>query len=82
MKKIGIFLITILLVLTESVHASEIVTFERTSENRYGIPERFNLGDKQIEHAMITPYVDSSKKVYDFAELFQEEENIKTNNKQ
>ncbi len=77
MKKIGIFLITILLVLTESVHASEIVTFERTSENRYGIPERFNLGDKQIEHAMITPYVDSSKKVYDFAELFQEEENIK-----
>lgn len=77
MRKICFFLVSIVFLFFDIVNAREVLIFERTSENRYGIPERFDLGNRQIEHAMMTPYVEASKKVYDFAEIFDDEENQK-----
>lgn len=77
MKKILTVCICFILLFCGSVFASEIETFERNSSNRYGIPKRFEMGQKQIDAALKTPYVNSEELVYDFAELFTLEETEK-----
>jgi len=74
MKKLIILLLSIFLVFPGVVDAENVETKERTEENRYGIPKRFEAGEKQIKRALMTYYVDSNIKVYDFAPLLSESE--------
>lgn len=74
MKKILTFCFCLILLFFGSVSADEIETYERNSSNRYGIPKRFETGQKQMNAALKTPYVNSKELVYDFAELFTLEE--------
>lgn len=74
MKKILTICFCFFFLFCGSVCASEIETYERNSSNRYGIPKRFETGQKQINAALKTPYVNSKELVYDFAELFSLEE--------
>ncbi|MBE6147561.1 MAG: TPM domain-containing protein [Firmicutes bacterium] len=74
MKKILLILGFICLFFSGQVYAQEIEVFFRSEENRYGIPERFEVNDTTISASSKIPYVDSSVKVYDFANLYTEEE--------
>lgn len=74
MKKILTICLCFFFLFCGSVCASEIETYERNSSNRYGIPERFETGQKQINAALKTPYVNSKELVYDFATLFTDDE--------
>ncbi len=74
MKKISIIIFSILLLFSGVVSAQSLETKERTEENRYGIPKRFETGEKQIYRALMTPYIDETLKVYDFTPLLSVEE--------
>ena len=74
MKKFLIIVSFFCLLFGGSVQAQEIETFDRTEENRYGIPERFELSDTTISASSKIPYVDSNVKVYDFANLYTDDE--------
>lgn len=73
MKKIWILLLLPFFIFAGFANALEIKTVERTEENRYGIPSRFELNDNRIRQAIMTPYINSSEKIYDFAGLLSEE---------
>jgi len=77
MKKLSILSLSIFLLFLGVVNAKNIETENRTEENRYGIPERFEVGEIQKRHALMTPYVDANLKVYDFASLLSIEEEQK-----
>lgn len=74
MKKLSMLVLSVFLLFSGVINAKTIETKERTEENRYGIPERFELGETQKNHALMTYYVDSSTKVYDFTSLLSVEE--------
>lgn len=74
MKKIVIFLLICLFPLS-IVNASDD-TYERKPENNYG-SKKFDIDtENKKEHVLRTPYVDVSKKVYDFAEILTDEEEL------
>ena len=79
MKKLSILLFSIFLLFSGSVDAKDFEVKTRTEENRYGIPKRFETGEKQISHALMTPYIDEMLKVYDGASLLsvQEEQDLR-----
>lgn len=74
MKKLLFFLLIFCIFSTENIYAKEIETFDRREENRYGIPDRYELTENRIKRAMNIPYINSSSKVYDFSKLLEEEE--------
>lgn len=74
MKKLSMLVLFMFLLFSGVTNAKTIETKERTEENRYGIPERFELGETQKNRALMTYYVDSSTKVYDFTSLLSVEE--------
>lgn len=73
MKKMGFLVLICCLFFCGITNAEEIKVKERTIENRYGIPKRFETGEKEISHALMTPYVNATEKIYDFANLFYED---------
>ncbi len=74
MKKIGFLFLICCFLFCGIVNAEEIITKDRTAENRYGIPKRFEVKQTQIDHALMTPYINPTEKVYDFANLFEIED--------
>ncbi|MDD6224177.1 MAG: TPM domain-containing protein [bacterium] len=50
------------------VHAS-VITYERTSDNQYGVNKHWNVGGHNIDNVMDTPYVDATSKIYDFSDI-------------
>lgn len=46
----------------------------RTEENHYGVNKKWDMNEKRIRHALNTPYVDASEKVYDFSNILTPEE--------
>ncbi|MBR3117493.1 MAG: TPM domain-containing protein [Bacilli bacterium] len=75
MRKIRLILITLcLLLLPITVTKAEVVTKERTAENNYGVSKKWDMTQESIEYAKKTPYVDASKKIYDFSDILTDEE--------
>ena len=81
MKKLSILLLSMFLLFSGVVNAKFIETKERTEENRYGIPERFEVGEKQKSRALMTHYIDADLKIYDGAPLLTVEEEQKLREK-
>ena len=77
MKKIKIIIFFLFIFLfTPKVFASTN-QFERTEENNYGINKKWKIDQKNIGFALDTPFVDASEKIYDFSDIFTEEEEKK-----
>lgn len=85
MKKCKLFLILILTLFIniniikadtelDLTYNNEPITKTRTKENNYGVNKHWNINNKNLSNVLNTPYVDSSKKVYDFANILTEEE--------
>lgn len=85
MKKCKLFLILILTLFIniniikadtelDLTYNNEPITKTRTKENNYGVNKHWNINDKNLSNVLNTPYVDSSEKVYDFANILTEEE--------
>ncbi|MBE6160568.1 MAG: TPM domain-containing protein [Lactobacillales bacterium] len=52
----------------------EETTKERTEENNYGVNKDIKINSNNLYNIKNTPYVDASKKVYDFANILSESE--------
>lgn len=74
MKKYIVFAFLSFFLFFSFVSAKEVVIEERTEENRYGIPSRFELNDTTIESAKTIPYIEEEELVYDFAQLYTDSE--------
>ena len=75
MRKIRLILITLcLLLLPITVTKADVVTKERTEENNYGVNKKWDMTQERIEYAKKTPYVDASKKIYDFSDILTDAE--------
>lgn len=85
MKKCKLFLILVLTLFIninnikadtelDLTYSNEPITKIRTKENNYGVNKHWNINDKNLSNVLNTPYVDSSEKVYDFANILTEEE--------
>ena len=78
MKKI-LFIIVSFAMLITPLYAQSIGIdtegYERTEENNYGInKDKIKINDNNISEIRKTPYVDASKKIYDYADILSEEE--------
>lgn len=69
--KLTLLLISILLVNYTVVNASTN-TYERT-ENNLGVNKKWTINDSNMDNVLNTYKVDASEKIYDFAEIFDEE---------
>lgn len=52
-------------------------TERRDESNNYGVTKNIEMTDLRIQYAKRTPLVDSDEKIYDFADLFSDEEEEK-----
>ena len=75
MKKFWLIICSFLLLSYIDVYASTNVK-ERTEDNSYGVRPGVNFSNNK-EKILATPYVDETEKIYDFADLFTEEEEKK-----
>ena len=75
MKKTKYFILIFILMLIGSltVHA-EIKELERNAENNYGVNKKWTIDERNINNVKETPYVDSSEKIYDFANILDDKE--------
>ncbi len=75
MKKIIIFIISFLLCIFP-IFASEYDSegYERNETNNYGVNKKWKVKDDNLNNIINTPYVDVSKKIYDYADIFNEED--------
>ena len=65
--------------LNASTTGSNTEGYERNESNNYGVKKHWKITDKNIDNVKRTPYVDASKKVYDFANSLTEEEKSELN---
>ena len=72
MKKYLITLITIIFIFPVLVNAST-TTYERTKDN-LRVPDKVNYKDRMYNNVISTPAVNTEEKIYDFADLFTDEE--------
>lgn len=72
MKKFKYLLLPLLLLLIINVNAVDLK--ERTEENNYGVNKKWDMNEEKYEYAKKTPYVDASKKIYDFSDILTDEE--------
>ena len=85
MKKIKLLLILLLsFVLIGNICAEEIENTSnelvRSEENNYGVNKRWTIDSNNMSNVMETPYVDASLKIYDYANILSEEEEVKLRN--
>lgn len=77
MKKILVVLITFLLLITP-LYADELGHnsdgYERNESNNYGVSKNINVDSNNMQDVINTPYVDSSEKIYDFANILSSED--------
>ena len=50
--------------------------YERTEENNYGVNKKWNINSSNLNNVINTPYVDSSEKIYDFADIVSDDDEI------
>ena len=74
MKKNLIILITIIFIFPILVNAST-TTYERTKDN-LRIPDKVHYKDRMYNNVISTPAVNTEEKIYDFADIFTDEEEI------
>ena len=75
MKKLYI-LITLLLFLPLNIYAST-KTYERTEDNNYGVNKKWEINSSNINNVLNSKKVDSSEKIYDFADILTDDEEKK-----
>lgn len=73
MKKIRIFTFLFLMFLSTNVCAS-VKTFDRTSENNFGVNKNISINSSNKSNILNTPMVDAEEKIYDFADILSDEE--------
>lgn len=74
-KKLLVILSIFLLILCVPVNAKPYVgDYERTEDNNYGNNKKWKITNKNRKNLMSTPYVDASKRIYDYAEVLTDEE--------
>lgn len=76
-KLIGIILIFAVFIGAINFSFASTETYERNSNNNYGITKNIEMTRTRIYTAQKTPYVDEQEKIYDFANLFTESEEKK-----
>lgn len=74
MKKIKIILFIVICLFAFRVNASTN-TYERTEDN-LRVNKKWDINKKNINNVLNTPSVDASEKVYDFADILTDEEEI------
>ena len=74
MKNILVLIVTFLIVFNLNVYASTN-TYERTEENLQ-ISDSIKITESVKKAALATPRVDASEKIYDFADLFSDSEEL------
>lgn len=75
MKKYLLIIITILTITSGSVSA-EVKTYDRQEYDNYGVKKDININDNNINNIYETALVDASEKIYDFADILTEEEEL------
>ena len=77
MKKI-LFVIFGFFLLISSLNAANIGQnsegYERNESNNYGVKKDINVNSDRLDNILKTPYVDSSLKIYDFADILNPDE--------
>ena len=73
MKKLKFIFFVFLLFFSMNVSASTD-TFDRTSDNNYGVNKNIKINSYNKNNVLNTPYVNASEKVYDFADILTDEE--------
>ena len=77
MKKLLLTMIIFLILLTP-IYADEIGSnsegYVRSESNNYGVSKNIKVNSNNMSDIMKTPYVDPSKKIYDFADILTSEE--------
>lgn len=72
MKKRFLLLFLLVLLLPNFVYASDLV---RNYSNNYGVSKKWDMKNQnRINHALKTPYVDSSIKIYDYSNILSEDD--------
>ena len=81
MKKNLLLIISLIcLFITIPVHG-EVKTFERTTENNYGVNKKWQITERNLNNVKNTKLVDASEKIYDFAGILDDDTitNLKVN---
>lgn len=78
MKKIFICLLLIISLIPGVIFASSVSADSkkvRDESNNYGVSKKWDMSSQtRINHAMNTPYVDASQKIYDYSNVLSEDE--------
>lgn len=69
MKKILCLLVLMILFASCPIYANDVETYERIQEENYGVKKHWTINEENINNVLRTPLVDSSKKIYDFANI-------------
>ena len=95
MRKVKLFVLFICLFLSFNVFAydlsnniygidydvSNVKLFDRNESNGWGVNKHWNINSNNLDHVRSVPYVDSSVKVYDFANILTDSEEKKVYDK-
>ena len=77
MKKL-LYSLIVFFMLICPLYASELgynsEGYERTESNNYGVNKKWNINSSNLEIIKNTPYVDASKKIYDYVDLLSDED--------
>ena len=57
-----------------NIETKENVLLERTKDNNYGVNKAYEVNSNNELDVLRTPYVDATKKLYDFADILTDEE--------
>ena len=76
MKKYLVIILSFLFLFNIDVYA-KVQTLDRNDYDNYGVKKDFKINNHNLSNVLRTEYVDSSEKIYDFAEILTEEENQK-----
>ncbi len=78
MKRYLVIIASFLFLFNIDVYAA-VQTFDRNNYDNYGVKKDFTIDDNNLSNVLETAYVDSSEKIYDFAEILtdDEEKNLK-----
>lgn len=75
MKKIvNLILLSLILFIIPYNTNALVQTFDRNESNNYGVNKHWDINNSNIDNVNNTPYVDSSKKIYDFSDILTEDE--------
>lgn len=73
-KLIRLTLVIFLLLLIPNNVNALVETYNRNPDNNYGVNKHWTITDSNLDNITSTPYVDSSKKIYDFSDILTVEE--------